>query len=287
MNNLYCKLESCNICPHECNVNRYLFSDGICRTGAELRIASYGPHYGEEPELVGISGSGTIFFSGCNLLCAFCQNYDISHQLYGFEISKHRLADIMIELQDRGCLNINLVTPTHFTIQIIETLHLALSTGLRIPVVWNSNAYEKTETLKLLEGLVDIYMPDIKFFKNGTSYRYTTSPDYFENASKAVLEMHRQVGDLIIKNSRAKRGLLIRHLIMPGMKDDSFKIIDFIADKLGTDSYLNLMEQYHPSYKALDYPEIDRRITLKEYNDCVEYAKKKGFYRPENIYSHF
>lgn len=272
------------MCPHECKINRYTAQDGICCSGAELKIASYGPHYGEEPELVGISGSGTIFFSGCNLLCVFCQNYDISHLLQGYEVSIRRLADIMLELQDSGCVNINLVTPTHFTIQLVETLNMVKSTGLVIPVVWNSNAYEKVETLKLLNGLVDIYMPDIKFFDAGKSSRYTTAPDYFKIASKAVLEMHRQTGDLIQKNGRAKRGMLIRHLIMPGMTDETLKIIDFIVENLGTNTYLNLMEQYHPSYKAFNYSEINRRITINEYNECVSYAKRK-VYTDRNTYT--
>ncbi len=277
-------LKNCNICPHKCNVNRIEGELGKCNSSCKIKIYSYFAHFGEEPELVGRYGSGTIFFSGCNLLCIFCQNYEISHLNQGYEISIENLSDIMIELEDKKCHNINFVTPTHFTFQIIEAIHLAKSRGLSIPIVWNSNAYERVETLQKLEGLVDIYMPDLKFLRCSIAGRLTTADNYFQFASSAIKEMHRQVGDLLIDKGLAKRGLLIRHLIMPENFSDSFEIIKFIADNFGTNTYLNLMEQYHPSFKSYTIPEINRRIRSDEYYKCIDYAKSLGFKRPSYIF---
>lgn len=277
-------LISCDICPHECRIDRTQNSDGICGMGAELEISSYGPHFGEEPELVGFSGSGTIFFTGCNLLCVFCQNYDISHQRNGYKISEGQLSDIMLSLQGQGCCNINFVTPTHFTPHIIHAIEIAKISGLNIPIVWNSSGYEKTETLKKLEGIVDIYMPDLKFVSSEKSRLYSEADDYFSFASRAVIEMHRQVGDLVIRNGRARRGLLIRHLVLPNNQSNTKKIIDFIADNIGCNTYLNLMEQYHPCYLAHKYPQIKDRINYNEYVIYINYAKGKGFCRPGYLF---
>ncbi len=283
-NKLYEKLASCDICPHECKADRNKKPDGICRMGVELEISSYGPHYGEEPELVGYSGSGTIFFTGCNLLCVFCQNYDISHKRYGSQISEKQLSNIMLDLQEKGCCNINFVTPTHFTPQIIYAIDNAKSTGLTIPIVWNSSGYEKPETIKELEGLVDIYMPDLKFVSSEKSRLYSEANDYFSFASKAIIQMHKQVGDLIIKNGIARRGLLIRHLVLPNNQADTKEIIDFISDNIGCNSYLNLMEQYHPCYMSYKYPKIKNKIGYDEYIPYINYARSKGFYRPEYLF---
>jgi putative pyruvate formate lyase activating enzyme len=253
--------------------------------GDNIIIYSYGPHFGEEPELVGYFGSGTIFFSGCNLQCVFCQNYDISHLREGYGIDSNRLAEIMLLLQERGCSNINLVTPTHFTLQIIKSVEFAKNYGLKIPIVWNSSGYEKTDTIKMLEGIVDIYMPDLKFISPEKSKLFTEASDYFAYASQAVMEMHRQAGDLVIKNGIARRGLLIRHLILPSYQSDTSGIIDFVADNLGTGTYLNLMDQYHPCYRADRYPLINMTISREEYKYFVDYARGKGFFRPEYIFN--
>ena len=280
----YIEMENCTICPNNCCTNRYESEDGICRSGAEIKIASYGPHYGEEPEITGWSSSGTIFLSGCNLLCNFCQNYDISHMGEGRAFSEEGVAEIMLKIQDYGSSNINLVTPTHFSPQLIEAVKIAKAGGLKLPIVYNSNAYEKTETLKQWDGLVDIYMPDLKFKDSKKSSKYTIAPDYFEYASKAIIEMHRQTGDLEIINETARKGLLIRHLIMPNNQSDTKEIIDFVADNIGPQTYLNLMEQYRPCYKADKYPEINRRINEEEYREAVTYAKDRGFFRPDYIF---
>lgn len=277
-------LEKCNVCPHQCNVNRIKGELGVCKSTEKIRISSYFAHFGEEPELVGKHGSGTIFFSGCNLLCIFCQNYNISHFNQGYEVSYEKLSDIMLELEDYGCHNINLVTPTHYTFQIIEAIEIAKGRGLEIPIVWNSNAYEKVETLRELNGLVDIYMPDLKFYRDSISSLLTTAKNYFQVASLAILEMHRQVGDLIIKRGIAKKGIMIRHLIMPENFSDTIEIIKFVAESLGTNTYLNLMAQYYPIYNSHKVPEINRRIRSDEYYKCVDYAKSLGFKRPSYVY---
>lgn len=284
MNNYKDTLSSCVLCPNECRINRLVTRSKICKVGKHIQISSYGPHFGEEPELVGFGGSGTIFFTGCNLLCVFCQNYDISHFSNGLEISVERLSEIMISLQSSGCTNINLVTPTHFTLQIIESIKLAKIYGLKIPIVWNSNAYEKVDTLKLLDGFIDIYMPDLKFISAEKSKTYTIAKNYFEFASRAIAEMHRQVGDLIVKNGRAKRGLLIRHLVLPHNQSDTKGVIDFVAEHFGTNTYLNLMSQYYPYYKAQLYPLIKEPIAYSEYISYLVYARRKGFSRPSYLY---
>jgi len=281
---LYQRLTSCDICPHSCNVNRLEGEIGTCGMTKDVVVASFGPHFGEEPELVGFFGSGTIFFSGCNLLCVFCQNYSISHCREGKVYSISEIADIMLKLQNIGCHNINLVTPTHFAPQIAKAIIEARSYGLTIPIVYNSSGYDKVDTLKALEGLIDIYMPDIKFIDPEKSTLYTEAEDYFAYASAALLEMYRQVGNLVVKNGIAKRGLIIRHLILPDNQSDTLEIIDFIAEHLGTDVYLNLMDQYYPRYYAYQYPKISRSLIPEEYKFYIDYAKAKGFWNPRYIY---
>jgi putative pyruvate formate lyase activating enzyme len=294
MDGLISELSQCRICPHNCGVDRYKIDShsfknddsgsGICGMDYRIKIASFGPHYGEEPELVGSTSSGTIFFSNCNLLCIFCQNYEISHFAEGRYYTEDEVAEIMLLLQDNGCNNINLVTPTHFSVQIINSIEKAKILGLNIPVVYNSSGYDKVNTLKNFEGLIDIYMPDIKFKDSAKSKLYAKAPDYFNVASEALLEMHRQVGDLIIRNGIARRGLLVRHLILPNNQSDTFEIIDFIYKKIGTSTYLNLMDQYRPCFNVFKINLINRRISREEYYNAVRYAAALGFHRPEYIY---
>jgi putative pyruvate formate lyase activating enzyme len=228
--------------------------------GAALKISSYGPHYGEEPELVGFTASGTIFLTGCNLLCNFCQNHDISHERNGRFTDEDTLVEIMLNLQNMGAANINFVTPTHFSPQLINAAEKAKSYELNIPIVYNSSGYDKVKTLKMWEGIIDIYMPDLKFFEPEKSKLYADAPDYFDFASKAIIEMHRQVGDLVIRNGVAQRGLLVRHLVLPNNQSDTKEIIDFIAENIGINTYLNLMDQYRPAYRAFNNHLISERL---------------------------
>lgn len=273
-------LEECRLCPNECAVNRLNSETGNCRSTDEVFMSSYGPHFGEEPELVGLYGSGTIFFTNCNLSCVYCQNYDISHFGIGQKISIDELANIMISLQKRGCHNINLVTPTHFVPQIVEALIIAIEKGLEIPLVYNCGGYESLETLKLLEDIVDIYMPDIKYSDNEIAEQLSGIKNYWNIARAAVKEMYRQVGDLHIdKKGIAKRGLLIRHLVLPNNLAGSEKVIDFIAEEISKDSYINIMDQYHAAYKASGYSGLNRPIKSSEYESVINYALLKGLHR--------
>lgn len=268
-------LKECRLCPNECLADRVNGETGDCNSTDEVMISSYGPHYGEEPPLTGTLGSGTIFFTNCNLACQFCQNYDISQLGRGTSVSIDELARIMIGLQNSGCHNINFVTPTHFTPQIVDALIVAINKGLQLPLVYNCGGYESVETLKLLEGIFDIYMPDIKYSKNETAVKYSHIKNYWDVVRFAVKEMHRQVGNLKInKRGIAQRGLLIRHLILPNNIAGSKEVIDFIAGEISYDTYLNLMDQYYPSYKAGNYKELNRRISKEEYYEIIDYAKK-------------
>ncbi len=289
---LYRILESCTLCPRECKKNRLKGEKGYCGMGKELVISSIHPHFGEEPELVGNrmlgilggrGGSGTIFLAGCNLLCVYCQNWEISHLRQGEKLTCDELARGMIYLQNRGCHNINLVTPTHFVPQIVESLMVATEKGLNLPVVYNCGGYEKVETLKLLEGIVDIYMPDIKYSDPVVAEKYSNAPDYFEQCKKAVKEMHRQVGDLKIDSKGiAYQGLLIRHLVLPNDLAGSEEILKFIAEEISRDTYVNIMAQYRPEYRARDYEELNRQPSFLEYAKVINMAKKWGLYRGFN-----
>jgi len=273
-------LESCKLCPRECGVNRLKGEKGFCRTGRYAIVASYNPHFGEEAPLVGRNGSGTIFISSCNLLCSFCQNYEISHLMEGAEVTPDQMAYIMMELYKMGCHNINFVTPTHVVPQILEALLIAVENGLSIPLVYNSGGYDKKETLKLLDGVFDIYMPDFKFWDSRWSKRFMNAPDYKDRAIEAIKEMHRQVGDLIINEKGiAERGLLIRHLVMPNNIAGTEQIMKFIAEEISPNTYVNVMDQYRPCGKAHEDLIINRMITAKEYREAVDAAKKAGLKR--------
>ncbi|WP_348530845.1 radical SAM protein [Methanothrix sp.] len=272
------RLEHCDICPRRCGVNRAEGELGFCRTGRLAKVSSAGPHYGEEPPLVGYHGSGTIFFAGCNLACVFCQNYEISQLDMGVEVTAERLAGIMMHLQLTGCHNVNLVTPTHVVPQILEALVIAREMGLSIPLVYNSGGYDSVETLRLLDGIVDIYMPDAKYGSDEMAIRYSNAPGYVGVMKAAIREMHRQVGDLVIENGIAVRGLLVRHLVLPNNLAGTAEVVRFISE-LSRNTYINIMDQYRPEYKADQYDELSRRITLSEYREALRLARSAGLSR--------
>lgn len=273
-------LKECHLCPRACGVNRLNGELGYCRASFELMISSAFPHFGEESPLVGRHGSGTIFLTHCNLRCIFCQNYDISHQGQGAQVTSSDLARTMIRLQEMGCHNINFVTPTHYAPQIISSLPEAIEMGLRLPIVYNCSGYESIEVIKLLEGIIDIYMPDIKFMDEKFAGRYSKASDYPIVIKEVLKEMHRQVGDLRINpNGIAERGLLIRHLVMPNGVASTEAVLRFIAEEISVHSYVNIMAQYRPEYRAYEYPEINRRITHKEYMEAVQIARSFHLYR--------
>jgi putative pyruvate formate lyase activating enzyme len=273
----FARMERCDLCARHCDTNRLAGSLGTCKTGVRARVASYGPHMGEELPLRGWRGSGTIFFARCNLRCEFCQNYDISQTDAGSEVTSQELAEIMLGLQSMGCHNINLVSPSHVVPQILAALPLAVRAGLRIPLVYNSGGYDALETLELLDGIVDIYMPDMKFANAGHAKKYSRALNYPQVNRTAVLEMYRQVGDLQTDDDGlATRGLLIRHLILPRNLAGTKQTLRFLANEISTNTYLNLMAQYHPAYNASRYPELNRRITTSEYNAAIRMAKDAG-----------
>lgn len=277
-------LKECTLCPRNCRVDRTSGKLGFCRTGDKPFIASWGPHFGEERPLVGRFGSGTIFFSFCNLGCIFCQNWTISHLGEGSEISFERLAGIMLELQDAGCHNINLVTPTHQMPMILHSIAIASEMGLNIPIVYNCGGYESLEAIKILDGVVDIYMPDFKYSDPQMALKYSKAKDYPEKAKAAIKEMHRQVGDLIIDEMGiALRGLLIRHLVLPEGIAGTKEIVRFIAEEISENTYINIMDQYYPCYKAFEHPPLDRRITTWEYSEAVKMALKAGLKRIDGV----
>lgn len=274
------KLSKCTLCNHRCNVNRLEGERGFCEAGENMIITCYGPHFGEEKELVGIGGSGTIFFSYCTMKCVFCQNYDLSHYPQGNEESPQRLGDIMIELQEKGCHNINLVSPTHFVPQIIEGIYSAASRGLSIPIVYNTGSYDDYETIKLLDGVIDIYLPDIKFFDNNKGFKYTKCKEYFEVSRRAAREMYRQVGDIEIdKVGIATKGMIVRHLVMPNCKEDSKKVLRFISNEISNNTIVHIIGGYKPMYKANEYPEISNEVDLLEVEEVTKYAKDIGLNR--------
>lgn len=270
----------CRLCPRGCGVNRKEGERGVCRAGYLPAVSSAFPHFGEEPELVGSGGSGTIFMTHCNLRCVFCQNDEISHGGEGSEVPVEDLAASMIALQERGCHNINVVTPTHYAPQIVSALACAARNGLKLPLVYNTGGYDSVEVIRMLAGVVDIYMPDYKFADEAPARTYLSAPDYPEVAGEALLEMHRQVGVLRTdRNGIAYRGLLIRHLVMPEGLAGTPKVAAFIAGRLSPDSYVNVMDQYHPQHRAYRFPEIARRITQPEYRSAVDAARAAGLSR--------
>ncbi|MCU0628173.1 MAG: radical SAM protein [Methanoregulaceae archaeon] len=281
-------LSSCTVCPRHCGVDRTNGERGYCGGGFLPEVSGYGPHFGEEPPLVGSHGSGTIFFSGCTMRCIFCQNYEISQLRHGTEVSCERLAGMMLELQDRRCHNINLVSPGHFVPQILETVFIAAGEGLHIPLVYNTGTYDSIETLRLLDGVVDIYMPDAKYGREEIARALSDAPGYPAIMQEAIIEMQRQAGDLVVRDGVAERGLNIRHLVLPGDLADSDLVMKFIGERVSKDAYVNIMDQYHwnrslPHQEFLTqfsgFEPLLRGITDKEYRYAVECAKKYGLHR--------
>ena len=274
------KLADCDLCPMDCRVDRLAEEKRRCNSGDSLLIGSSTPHFGEERPLVGRSGSGTIFLANCNMKCVFCQNYELSQRGQGSETTPTEAADLMLELQSRGCNNVNWVSPTHFVPQLVESLSIAIEKGLEIPIVYNTGGYDKPETLKLLDGIVDIYMPDMKYSDNEAGKRYSGAPGYWEVNKKAVKEMYRQVGDLEVDNSGiARQGLLIRHLVLPEGLAGTEKVLEFIGNEISRNSYVNVMDQYKPCWHAYKYEQLDRPITGKEYQNAIDTARRLGLDR--------
>ena len=277
-------LESCEICPRHCRVNRLAGQVGKCRTAAQAAIFSYAPHFGEEAPLVASNGSGTIFFTHCNLRCVFCQNYSISQLGEGREVTKEELAGMMLSLQAMGCHNINLVSPTHVVPQILEALQIAIARGLSIPLVYNCGGYDSVETLKLLEGIVDIYMPDMKYSDNEMAQQYSGIENYPAVNQAAIKEMHRQVGDLEIDaQGVAIRGLLVRHLVLPHGLAGTQKVVRFLAEEVSLNTYLNIMAQYRPSHQAHQFPLLTRSITGEEFSEALKLAQEEGLHRLDRL----
>ncbi len=275
-------LHNCTLCPRECGVDRRTSEKGVCRTGVRPRVVTYLPHFGEELPLRGTKGSGTIFFAYCNLLCNFCQNYHITHETAGKEVSDDELAGMMIALQDQGCHNISFVTPSHVVPQILSALQVAVEKGLKIPLVYDTSAYDSIAALKLLEGIVDIYMPDFKFWNPETAELTCKAKDYPEVARRAIIEMHRQVGDLVVnKEGLAERGILIRHLVMPKGLADTPMIMDFIATKISPRSYVNIMPQYRPCGRSFEIPALAVPLRKKEFEAALKDAEEAGLTRLE------
>ncbi len=273
-------LENCNLCPRKCGVNRLRNEKGICKTGKKAMVSSYNAHFGEEAPLVGKYGSGTIFFTNCNLLCVFCQNYDISHEGNGYEVTDKELAAMMINLQNKGCHNINFVTPSHVVPQILSALEIAVEAGLSIPLIYNSGGYDNVEALKILEGVFDIYMPDFKFWDSEIAELICNASDYPDVVQKAISEMHRQVGDLMLdRTGIASRGLLIRHLVLPNNLAGTKEVAEFISENISKNTYINVMSQYRPCGKAYEKEELSNFLTRKEFEDALIAAKNAGLFR--------
>jgi len=278
-------LESCYVCPRICNVNRLTADVGKCQTPREAMVSSYGSHFGEEAPLVGKHGSGTIFFTNCNLRCLFCQNYSISHLGHGQNVSKEKLARIMLFLQAEGCHNINLVSPTHVVPQVLEALELAAESGLHLPLVYNSGGYDSVETLRILDGVIDIYMPDTKYDDEESARELSDVESYPEINKAAIKEMHRQTRDLEVDGEGVvQRGLLIRHLVLPRGLAGTKSIINFISNEISGNTYVNIMDQYHPCYKASQIPSLRRRISSVEFHEALSLAREAGISRLDKVH---
>ncbi|MFQ5897323.1 MAG: radical SAM protein [Candidatus Methylomirabilia bacterium] len=275
-------LGSCQVCPRNCRVDRLHGKAAVCKSGRHAVVASHFPHFGEEDCLRGWNGSGTIFFSWCNLRCVSCQNFDISQKGEGEPVAPERLAEMMLQLQARGCHNINFVTPEHVVPQILEALLFAIRNGLRLPIVYNTSAYDSLESLRWMDGIVDIYMPDFKVWNGQVAKRFLKAPDYPEAARAAIREMHRQVGALVMdEDGMAKRGVLVRHLVMPGMLEETRQIMAWLARELSPDTYVNVMGQYSPAgaVSSEKYAEINRKLFRDEYEEAVRIARQAGLWR--------
>ncbi|MCP4650589.1 MAG: radical SAM protein [PVC group bacterium] len=272
-------LRNCCLCPRECNINRVIGETGFCGAGADVEIAHWQIHYGEEPPLSGKNGAGAVFFAHCNLKCVYCQNYQISQQS-GIKksISVDDLSSVMLDLQKQGAQNIDFVSPTQFAAQIIEAVYIARNKGLSLPLVYNTNGYERVEILNLLDGIIDVYLPDFKYYDDSAAVRYSEAVDYTAVAQRAISTMYAQTGDLVVDSGgSALRGILLRHLVLPEGIAGSISVLKFLADQLGTDIGLSLMSQYHPCYRADRFSELNRTITSKEYDEVVDYVQELGF----------
>ena len=273
----YRHLSICDVCALKCPIDRRAGELGACKTGERARVSSYGPHFGEEDPLRGHRGSGTIFFTRCNLRCQYCQNHDISQTDTGHEVEPEELASIMLDLQEQGCHKINLVSPSHVVPQILAGVLIAAQAGLHVPLVYNSGGYDSIIMLQLLNGVVDIYMPDMKYADPKIGHKFSKIPNYPQVNQAAVKEMYRQVGDLQLDASGiATRGLLVRHLVLPNNLAGTDQVVGFIADQISTNTYFNLMDQYRPAFRAHDLPELNRRITQAEYQEAIQRAKESG-----------
>ncbi|MFC1528720.1 radical SAM protein [Candidatus Latescibacterota bacterium] len=270
--------KKCSLCPHHCGGDRTKGETGICRSGTQSVVASFNSHQGEEPPISGKSGSGTIFFSGCSGRCIFCQNYPISQLGTGRIVTDERLAEMMIELQNRGCHNINLVSPTHFIPSIVSSLYIAVSKGLRLPIVYNTGGYEREDIIKILNGIIDIYLPDTKYADNKIAERLSGFHSYVEHNRSALKEMFHQVKNLKVKDGVAVRGLIVRHLILPDGLSGTEDVLRFLSESISSDIYVSLMDQYFPANKALHHEKLSRRITEKEYFDGIEYFTSNGLH---------
>lgn len=271
---------ACELCPRCCGIDRLTGQVGVCRTGKQPVVSSYGPHFGEEPPLVGHNGSGTIFFGSCNLRCIFCQNYEISQGAFGREVSIEDLAQMMLSLARQGCHNINLVTPTHQLPMILSALEVAAEAGLDLPIVYNCGGYEPVKVLSILDEVVDIYMPDAKYGNNEIGRQLSGVPDYWDRNKEALREMHAQVGDLVLdERGIAERGMIVRHLVLPGNLAGTREVMHFLAAEISKDTYVNVMDQYRPAFKAVGHPNIGRRITTQEYAEAMHIARSEGLRR--------
>ncbi len=273
-------LEKCRVCPRECGVNRLKNEQGFCRSGLLPQVSSYNSHHGEEPPISGCYGSGTIFLTNCNLRCVFCQNYPISQLGVGNEVTIEELAKMMLKLQKRGCHNINFVTPTHFTPQILKAIELAVENGLNIPIIWNTNGYESVETLRLLDGIISIYLPDAKYMDDQMAQRYSNAPPNYPLVNLAAIkEMWRQAGSLVVdKDGIAQKGMIVRHLVLPEGIAGTKQVLKMLAQEISPNVYVSLMSQYFPANKASSYPEINRKISHEEYDDVLNCLDEEGLH---------
>lgn len=270
-------LKNCNLCIRRCNVNRLNNEIGFCKATDKIKIARASLHMWEEPPISGTVGSGTVFFSHCNLKCVFCQNHEISQESFGKEISIQRLSDIFLELQEKNAANINLVTPTHYVPQILESIEIAKSKGLSIPILYNTNSYDSIENIKLLNGYIDVYLPDFKYFNDKYSVKYSSAPRYEENIIPVLKEMYNQVGPVQFnKEGFITKGIIVRHLMLPGLLFDSKKVLDEIYSTFQDDVYISIMNQYTPMYNACNYPEINKTLNPKHYDTLIDYASSIG-----------
>jgi len=273
--------KACHLCPRQCGVNRAKWETGVCDSTSRAKVYSAHPHFGEERPLVGRGGSGTIFFSNCNLLCCFCQNWQINHRGDGSYVSNLQLAKLMLDMQNRGCHNVNLVTPTHIVPNIVDALRYAVPRGLRVPLVYNCGGYESLEAVKLLDGIVDIYLPDYKYTSSAMAEKYSSgAAGYPEVAAAAIAEMHRQVGGLVVdEKGVALRGLIIRHLVLPENVSGTDVFVRWVAGEIGPDTYVNIMDQYRPEHRAAGYPKLSRRLTRSEFSQAIGWAREAGLTR--------